>query len=98
MSKRTLLSEKELQHQLAGLHGWLLQHNALVQSFTFIDFRKAWGFMSEVAALAEAYGHHPDWRNVYNKVEITWTTHDLGGISQLDIDLAAHCTALFKAV
>jgi 4a-hydroxytetrahydrobiopterin dehydratase len=52
------------------------------------DFNEAWGFMSRVALLAEQMGHHPEWFNVWNKVEITLSTHDVGGLSDLDFKLA----------
>ena len=62
--------------------------SAISKTFTFKDFVAAWGFMSRVALLAEKRNHHPDWRNVWNKVEITLSTHDAGGLSTLDFELA----------
>lgn len=62
--------------------------DALHRSFRFADFSAAWGFMSRVALLAEAQDHHPEWSNVYNRVEITLTTHDAGGLSGRDVRLA----------
>ena len=59
------------------------------KTFTFKDFVAAWGFMTRVALLAEKRDHHPDWRNVWNKVEISLSTHDAGGISSLDFELAS---------
>jgi 4a-hydroxytetrahydrobiopterin dehydratase len=59
------------------------------RSFTFTDFAEAFGFMTRVAILAEKADHHPEWSNVYNRVEILLTTHDAGGLSQRDIALAA---------
>jgi 4a-hydroxytetrahydrobiopterin dehydratase len=69
---------------------WTLQfeRDAISRSFKFKDFSAAWGFMSRVALLAETQDHHPEWSNVYNKVEITLTTHDAGGLSERDIKLA----------
>ncbi len=62
--------------------------DALHRAFRFKDFSAAWGFMARVALLAEAQDHHPEWRNVYNQVEITLSTHDAGGLSARDIRLA----------
>ncbi|MBI1327138.1 MAG: 4a-hydroxytetrahydrobiopterin dehydratase [Alphaproteobacteria bacterium] len=61
---------------------------AISRSFKFRDFNEAWGFMSRVALLAEKADHHPEWKNVYNKVDITLTTHDAGGLTEKDISLA----------
>lgn len=76
--------------------GWELHptRDAIVRSFTFADFSQAWGFMSRVALLAEAAGHHPEWSNVWNRVEILLTTHDAGGLSAKDIALASAISAL----
>lgn len=62
--------------------------------FIFKDFNAAFGFMTKVALLAEKADHHPEWSNVYNRVDITLTTHDAGGLSRRDIDLAAAIDAL----
>ncbi|MBR0655243.1 4a-hydroxytetrahydrobiopterin dehydratase [Plastoroseomonas arctica] len=68
--------------------------DALTRAFQFGDFSEAWGFMSRVALLAQAQDHHPEWSNVYNKVTITLTTHDAGGLSSRDIRLAQAIDAL----
>jgi 4a-hydroxytetrahydrobiopterin dehydratase len=60
----------------------------MTRSFKFRDFSEAWAFMSRVALLAEQQDHHPEWSNVYNKVEITLTTHDAGGLSARDVRMA----------
>ncbi len=75
---------------------WCLDpgRDALVRHFRFRDFSEAWGFMSRVALLAEAQDHHPEWRNVWNRVEITLTTHDVGGLSARDLRLARAIDAL----
>ncbi len=62
--------------------------DAVKKSFTFDDFNQAWGFMNRVALAAEKADHHPEWFNVYNRVEITLTTHDAGGLSVRDVALA----------
>lgn len=68
--------------------GWSGGADAITRQFKFEDFSQAWGFMTRVALLAEAANHHPDWRNVWNRVDIRLTTHDAGGLTQKDIDLA----------
>ncbi|WP_066555797.1 4a-hydroxytetrahydrobiopterin dehydratase [Croceicoccus bisphenolivorans] len=75
---------------LADLDGWELREDglAIVRTFMFGDFSEAFAFMTRVAILAEKADHHPEWFNVYNRVEITLTTHDAGGVSQRDIDMA----------
>lgn len=62
--------------------------DAAAKTFTFGDFNAAWGFMSRIALAAEKADHHPEWFNVYNRVEITLTTHDAGGLSKRDVELA----------
>lgn len=80
----------------AELPEWRLDEgrDALTRSFRFQDFSAAWGFMSRVALLAEAQDHHPEWSNVYNRVEITLTTHDASGLSARDVKLARSIDAL----
>ena len=70
--------------------------DAFVKVFKFNDFKQAFSFMTSVALKAEQTNHHPEWENVYNKVKITLTTHDVGGISKLDYDLAVFADACFK--
>jgi 4a-hydroxytetrahydrobiopterin dehydratase len=84
------LSADERAQGLALLPQWQYQDNrdAIVRSFVFKDFSEAWGFMSEIALAAERADHHPEWFNVYNKVDILLTTHDCRGLSSRDIDLA----------
>lgn len=74
----------------ATLPGWKLVEgrDAITRSFRFKDFSEAWGFMARVALLAEAQDHHPEWFNVWNRVEITLSTHDAGGLSARDVRLA----------
>lgn len=76
---------------LSGLKGWdeVAGRDALHKEFKFKDFNQAFGFMSRVALMAERMDHHPEWSNVYNKVEIVLSTHDAGGLSARDIKLAA---------
>ncbi len=75
---------------LGGLDGWreVDGRDAIVKSLVFADFNAAFGFMTRVAMLAERMDHHPEWSNVYNRVEVTLTTHDVGGLAELDIRMA----------
>jgi 4a-hydroxytetrahydrobiopterin dehydratase len=69
---------------------WTLSNNKLKREFVFGDFNAAFGFMTRVALVAEAMGHHPEWSNVWNRVVIELTTHDLSGLSSLDVQMAKH--------
>ena len=84
------LSAEERDAALAGLSGWQLRGDGLAITcrFVFADFSAAFAFMTRVALLAEKADHHPEWSNVWNKVEITLTTHDAGGLSRRDVDMA----------
>jgi len=75
---------------LACLNGWIYDQraDAISHDFKFKDFSEAFGFMTRVALLAQAADHHPEWSNVYNKVTITLTTHDAGGLTEKDVALA----------
>jgi 4a-hydroxytetrahydrobiopterin dehydratase len=90
------LSAEHRQALLARHPGWELtrEGKAISRSFRFDDFSQAWGFMNRVALLAEAQDHHPEWFNVYNRVDITLTTHDAGGLSARDATMAAAIDAL----
>lgn len=92
------LSPQELQEALPKIAQWKINADnlSISRTFKFSDFNEAWGFMSRIALLAEQYNHHPEWFNVYNRVEITLTTHDAGGISELDIKLATAIEALLS--
>lgn len=81
---------------LAAHPQWALSREgkAIERTFQFADFNEAWGFMNRVALLAEKADHHPEWFNVYNRVEITLTTHDAGGLSQRDVEMVAAIEAL----
>lgn len=75
--------------------GWARHagRHAITRSFTFADFNQAFAFMCRVALKAEAIGHHPEWSNVYNRVSVTLSTHDAGGVTEKDIALAAFMDA-----
>jgi 4a-hydroxytetrahydrobiopterin dehydratase len=84
------LSDAERKATLSELGGWKLQadRDAIERSIKFKDFSAAWGFMNRVALAAEAMDHHPEWFNVWNRVDIVLSTHDAGGLTGKDIDLA----------
>jgi 4a-hydroxytetrahydrobiopterin dehydratase len=86
-----LLSDSERADALDRLDGWAAaaDRDALTKTFKFADFNTAFGFMSRVALKAERMDHHPEWFNVYNRVDVTLATHDAGGVTKKDIDLAA---------
>lgn len=82
-------TEQELAVFLKENPEWIVQTKKLHREFVFGDFREAFGFMSEIALVAERSDHHPEWSNVYNKVMVDLTTHEAGGITQRDFELAA---------
>ena len=84
------LTETELSELGTQIPLWsrALDKEAIRREFKFADFSQAWGFMTRVALLAETQDHHPEWSNVYNRVEILLATHDCGGLSERDLKLA----------
>lgn len=90
------LSQAERTAALADLAQWSLarEGKAIARTFVFADFSQAFGFMTRAALLAEKADHHPEWFNVYNRVEVTLTTHDAGGLSQRDLAMAKAMDAL----
>ncbi|MBI5472788.1 MAG: 4a-hydroxytetrahydrobiopterin dehydratase [Ignavibacteriae bacterium] len=88
MAIRHKLSHEEISAGLKSLNGWTLTNEKLHKEFVFKDFVQAFGFMSRVALIAERMNHHPEWFNVWNKVVVDLSTHDVGGISELDFELA----------
>lgn len=90
------LSEEERADALDELDEWDFDEarDAITRSVTFEDFSEAFGFMARVALLAEKADHHPEWGNVWNRVDILLTTHDAGGLSHRDVDLARAIDAL----
>lgn len=93
------LTRTEMETALAALPHWILRRDGLAieRTFTFADFPEAFAFMTQVAMLAEKSDHHPEWCNVWNRVEITLTTHDAGGLSARDVALAKAIDELFAA-
>ena len=87
------LSEQQISHQLRELNEglsatWLCQGGKLHKEYLFPSFMEAFGFMSQVALIAESNNHHPEWFNVYNKVIVDLASHEVAGISEADVDLA----------
>jgi 4a-hydroxytetrahydrobiopterin dehydratase len=94
MSGRNRLGEDEIRTRLRELPGWSGDVTKLSRTFEFDDFVAAFGFMARVALVAEKMDHHPDWSNSYRKVAVTLTTHDAGGVTARDFELAAACSRL----
>lgn len=84
MARPELLSESEINQLLAAHPSWTRSEQRLERSFTFDDFSQAFAFMTRVALAAEKLDHHPEWSNVWNRVDIAITTHDVGGLTVLD--------------
>ncbi|WP_103068682.1 4a-hydroxytetrahydrobiopterin dehydratase [Aquimarina sediminis] len=82
------LSESEIKAKLNDVDGWEYHDNAIHTTFEFTDFKDAFSVMTRIAFEAEALQHHPDWSNVYNKLQISLSTHDAGGITEKDFTLA----------
>jgi 4a-hydroxytetrahydrobiopterin dehydratase len=94
------LNTDELQQQLSLLNqgkdlSWVLQDDLLVKEFKFPDFQQAFGFMAMCALYCEKVDHHPDWSNVYNRVDVRLSTHEVKGISERDFDLAKKMDSLY---
>jgi 4a-hydroxytetrahydrobiopterin dehydratase len=84
----TKIKDEQVQAALRELGSWTIQGSKLHREYKFRDFVQAFGFMTQVALLAERAAHHPEWFNVYNRVVVDLTTHEAGGITQKDLDLA----------
>ena len=89
------LSAEARKSALKGLSGWseVPGRDAITRTFIFKDFNEAFGFMTRIALAAEKLDHHPEWSNVYSKVDILLTTHDAGGVTELDVELAKFIAA-----
>ncbi len=92
------IDTEKLSQTLVTLDGWKKSEGreAIHKSFKFKNFSECWSFMTQVALLAEKIDHHPEWFNVYNRVDITLATHDSGGVTELDIKMAKTMDAYFK--
>ena len=95
----TALSHNEINDALPSIGAWTYdeKRSAISRTVVFADFNAAFGFMSRVALYAEAHNHHPEWFNVWNRVEVTLTTHDVGGLSQRDVAMARWMDAVFSS-
>jgi 4a-hydroxytetrahydrobiopterin dehydratase len=89
MKRPAKLSAKDVDDRLSTLPGWKRTKGKLHRAFTFADFSEAFAFMARSALAAERMNHHPDWSNAWNKVKVDLNTHDAGGITELDLKLAA---------
>jgi len=94
MTRPKALGEAEIDERLRSLADWSLHDGKLSRVFRFGNFVEAFGFMTRAALVAETMNHHPEWSNVYATVEVELTTHDAGGITELDFELAAKMDAL----
>jgi len=94
MARQELLTEAELAEALQQLDGWQILQGKLHREFHFSDFSSAFGFMAASATVAEKLDHHPEWSNIYSTVVVDLTTHDAGGLTQLDIQLASRMSEL----
>ena len=92
------LSALEIAQCMPSLQLWHFDAKLglITREFVLLDFLRAFEFMTQIAIEAESHNHHPEWRNVYNKVTITWTTHDVQGLSMKDIELAHICDEIFN--
>lgn len=94
MPRPPRLTDAEVSQRLHALSGWSVVGGKLHRVFQFADFSEAFGFMARVALTAEQLGHHPDWFNAYNRVTVDLATHDAGGLTELDFELAGRISAL----
>jgi 4a-hydroxytetrahydrobiopterin dehydratase len=90
------LTDEQIKKELTSLEGWSIVNGKLHKDFVFGDFIEAFGFMSKAAIHIEKMNHHPEWFNVYNKIKMDLVTHDAGGITQNDINLARTLNSLAK--
>jgi 4a-hydroxytetrahydrobiopterin dehydratase len=88
------LSQDEIDERAAALSGWRVEADRLRRTFQFESFVAAFGWMAQVALVAEKLDHHPDWKNVYNRVEVELYSHDIGALSDRDFRLAAEMSRL----
>jgi 4a-hydroxytetrahydrobiopterin dehydratase len=95
---RTRLKADEIASALAELPEWSVRADRLHRELRFAGFVEAFGFMAQMALVSEAMDHHPNWTNVYNRVEIDLSTHDAGGITQLDVQWAKRAEAVYRGV
>ena len=90
-----LLQYEELKELVVKIPGWEIKDGLIQKEFKFSNFIEAFSFMTKIALICEKYNHHPNWENVYSKVIIRFSTHDLGGITNLDQTLASEINKVF---
>ncbi|MEJ5368808.1 MAG: 4a-hydroxytetrahydrobiopterin dehydratase [Bryobacteraceae bacterium] len=90
----SLLDNAEILRALESLPGWTFQDGQIRRLYVFPSFSHAFAFMAGAATVAEKMNHHPEWTNVYNRVDVRLSTHDAGGVTRLDLDLAAQMESL----
>ncbi|MEO0901551.1 MAG: 4a-hydroxytetrahydrobiopterin dehydratase [Bacteroidota bacterium] len=90
------LTPSQIEEQLKSLNGWSHENGSISKTFQFSDFKEAFAVMTRIAFEAEKANHHPEWANVYNRLTINLNTHDAGGITQYDFDLAKTIESLIN--
>ena len=94
--KPYLLQNEELNELIAKIPGWVIISNHIEREFIFDNFIEAFSFMTKIALICEKHNHHPNWENVYSKIKIKLSTHDLGGITNLDQTIASEINDLLE--
>jgi 4a-hydroxytetrahydrobiopterin dehydratase len=94
MERRERLTDQALERELKDLAGWSIAAGKLHREYRFPDFIGAWGFMSSAALVIQQMDHHPEWSNVYGSVVVELVTHDAGGITSRDVELARRMEAI----
>ena len=95
--KPYLLQDGEIKELIAKIPGWEIKSKHIEREFIFANFVEAFSFMTKIALICEKYNHHPNWENVYSKVLIKLSTHDLGGITSLDQSIASEINNIFES-
>ncbi|MCX8111733.1 MAG: 4a-hydroxytetrahydrobiopterin dehydratase [Bacteroidia bacterium] len=90
-------TKEEIQQRLTFFPEWRYQQGSLVREYEFEDFLGAWSFLTQVALLAERHNHHPEIWNVYNRVRLSWSTHEAGGITERDFTLVEEVDRAYAA-
>ena len=98
MTRPTLIGAIDALETLPGWSALATGRDAIQRTYKFADFNAAFGFMTRVALMADKLDHHPEWSNVYNRVEVTLTTHDAGGVTALDVEMAGFMDAAAKGL
>lgn len=96
MPKVVRLSDDEVQNRLTSVRDWQIRDKGLYRELVFGDFADAFSLMTSVAFIAERMSHHPEWSNVYNRLTIRLSTHDVGGLSDNDFKMAAEISELYR--